>query len=255
MQAGELTIGADMRVADDFAVGFAMTSIRNGSAALGVQQGQGNTSVSGALYAAKQFGAGFADAYVGFSRQNFGVERASAGEFARAYGSALGNAEGSQSFAGMRAGYAFGLLPGLETGPVASFDYVRSNLGGYEEFGAGQFGLNVHDRTFTSFGSKAGWMASLDTGIGRKARLTAFGSVAYARELADTQDAVAANFFGAPDAAFTIINQLDPEWVSVNAGADFALSNRFTISVTGTSDVGRGILSNDQGRVTFNWRW
>lgn len=259
-QAGELTIGADMRMSDDFTVGFALTSIRNGAASNGLEQRQDNTSVSGALYAAKQFGKGFADAYLGFARQNFGMDRAATGDFALQYDNALGRADGNQSFAGLRTGYAFGIAPGLEAGPVASVDYVRSNMGGYEEYGAGIFGLNVQDRTFTSVGTKAGFMASLDTGLGRQltgsaSRLTAFGSVAYARELADTQDVVTANFLLAPDTPFSIVNALDPEWVSVNAGADLALSERFTISVTATSDIGRGILSNDQGRVTLNWRW
>jgi len=50
----------------------------------------------------------------------------------------------------MRAGYAFGIVKGVEVGPVASIDYVRNDLGGFTEFGAGQFGLTVLDRTFTS---------------------------------------------------------------------------------------------------------
>ncbi|MEE4207271.1 MAG: autotransporter domain-containing protein [Erythrobacter sp.] len=254
-QAGELTLGADMRMSDDFTVGFAMTSVRNGMAAAGAQPRADDTSVSGAAYAALQMGRGFTDAYLGYSRQSFGIERAARGDFQRAFDNAQANAQGEQLFGGMRVGYAFGLLPGLEAGPVASVDYVRSDLGGYTEFGAGQFGLTVHDREFTSVGAKAGLMASLDTGVGRTGRLSAFGSVAYAREVADTVDEVTANFVGAEDVPFSVVNLLDPEWVSVSAGADLALGSRFTIGVSAHSDLGRGVLSNDEARVNVGFRF
>lgn len=254
-QAGELTLGADVRVSDGFAVGFAMTNIRNNGANAGTAFRSEDTSIAGAAYAAAQFGQGFADMYVGFSRQNLGTERVSAGDFVSAFRSAQGQSDGRQTFAGMRVGYAFGVAPGLEFGPVASVDYVRSDIGAYDEFGAGSFGLSVHGRDFTSVGSKVGLMGSLETKLGRTSALSAFGSVAYAHELADTQDVVTANFFGAPDAAFSIVNELDPQWVSVNAGVELALGSRFSLSASGTSDMGRGVLTNNQGRVTLNWQF
>jgi len=254
-QAGELTLGADLRVADGISVGFAMTNIRNSNSTAGASFRPQDTSTAGAAYAAAQFGRGFADMYVGFSRQNFGVERASQGDFALAYQNAQGAADGRQTFAGMRLGYAIDVAPGLEFGPVASMDYVRSNIGGYDEFGAGAFGLSVHGRDFTSVGTKLGMMGALDTKLGRTSTLSAFGSVAYTRELADTQDVVTANFFGAPDVPFSIVNELDPQWVSINAGIELALANRLSLSASGTSDLGRGLLTNNQGRVTLNWRF
>ena len=254
-QAGELTLGADMRVSDNFAVGFAMTNIRNSGANAGAGFRPDDTSVAGAAYAAAQFGQGFADMYVGFSSQNLGAERASAGDFALAYTSARGAAEGRQTFGGMRVGYAIDVAPGFEFGPVASVDYVRSNIGGYDEIGAGAFGLSIHGRDFTSLGSKVGLMGALDTKLGRTSTLSAFGSVAYARELADTQDVVTANFFGAPEAPFSIVNELDGDWVSINAGIEMALGNHLSVSASGTSDIGRGVLTNNQGRMTVSWKF
>ncbi len=254
-QAGELTLGADMRVSDNFAVGFAMTNIRNSGANAGAGFRPDDTSVAGAAYAAAQFGQGFADMYVGFSRQNLGAERASTGDFAFAYTSARGAAEGRQTFGGMRIGYAIDVAPGFEFGPVASVDYVRSNIGGYDEIGAGAFGLSIHGRDFTSVGSKVGLMGALDTKLGRTSTLSAFGSVAYARELADTQDVVTANFFGAPEAPFSIVNELDGDWVSINAGVEMTLGNRLSVSASGTSDLGRGLLTNNQGRMTVSWKF
>lgn len=254
-QAGELTLGADMRVADNIAVGFAMTSIRNSNANAGSAFRPDDTSVAGAAYAAAQFGQGFADMYVGFSRQTLGAERASLGDFALTSTGVRGAAEGRQTFAGMRLGYAIGVAPGFEFGPVASVDYVRSNIGGYDEVGAGAFGLSVHGRDFTSVGSKVGLMGALDTKLGRTSTLSAFGSVAYARELADTQDVVTANFFGAPEAPFSIVNELDGDWVSINAGVEMALGNRLSLSASGTSDLGRGVLTNNQGRMTVSWKF
>jgi outer membrane autotransporter protein len=255
LQAGELTLGADLRMSEGLTVGFAMTSIQNSAPRLGIQQRADDTSLSGAVYVAFQSGQAFTDAYMGFSRQNFGVERASQGDFSLLYDNARGDAAGRQQFGGMRVGYTFPLAPGVVAGPVASVDYVRSDLGGFSEFGAGDFGLTVMDRTFTSVGAKAGMMASLETGLGRKGRLTAFGSAAYAQELADAQDAVTAAFTGAQDLPFTVVNQLDPNWVSVSAGVDLAIGSRFSVGLSGQSDLGRGVLTNNQGRVNFNWRF
>lgn len=255
IQAGELTLGADLRMSQDLTIGFAMTSIQNSAPLLGFNQRADDTSVSGAVYAALQSGQMFTDVYMGFSRQSFGVERASQGDFAFLYDNARAEAQGRQQFGGARVGYAFGIAPGVEAGPVASVDYVRSDLGGFSEFGAGEFGLTVLDRTFTSVGAKAGMMASLETGVGRKGRLTAFASAAYAQELADSQDVVTAAFRGARDVPFTVANQLDPNWVSLSAGADFALGSRLSVGLSAQSDMGRGVLTNNQGRVNFNWKF
>ncbi|NQX93707.1 MAG: autotransporter domain-containing protein [Erythrobacter sp.] len=255
MQAGELTLGADLRMSEDLTVGFAMTSIRNSAPTLGFEQRADDTSLSGAVYAALQKGNAFSDVYFGFARQNFGVERASQGEFGFAFNAARGEAQGRQQFGGARVGYAFDIAPGVEMGPVASVDYVRSNLGGFSEFGAGEFGLTVLDRTFTSVGAKAGMMGSLETGVGRKGRLTAFGSVAYAQELADAQDTVVAAFSSARDLPFTVVNELDPNWVSASAGVDLAIGSRFSVGLSAQSDMGRGVLTNNQGRMNINWKF
>ena len=254
-QAGELTVGADMRVSDAFSFGIAMSNIRNPQGAAGGFVPQDNRSRSVAIYAAYADGPAFVDGYAGTSQQDFGLDRASQGEFRSAFASASGEAEGRQIFGGARVGYAFDLAKGFEAGPVASLDYVRSDIGGYDEWGAGSFGLSVADRTFTSLGAKAGVMGSLDIRTGETGAIRAFGSVAYAHELADTADVVTARFAGAEDLPFTIANALDPQWVSVNAGAEMALGSNLSATVSVTSDVGRGVLSNDQGRVSLNWQF
>ena len=97
-------------------------------------------------------------------------------------------------------------------------DYLSNRIGGFDETGAGAFGLSVDDRTFTSVGAKLGAMASFDIKTTDTTAIKAFGSVAYARELGDTEDVITAHFFGAEDTPFSISNGLDPQWVSVNAG-------------------------------------
>ncbi|MEL7219138.1 MAG: hypothetical protein AAGK01_11995, partial [Pseudomonadota bacterium] len=54
-QAGELTLGADLQVADGIAVGFAMTNIRNSNSTAGSTFRPEDTSTAGAAYAAAQF--------------------------------------------------------------------------------------------------------------------------------------------------------------------------------------------------------
>jgi outer membrane autotransporter protein len=134
-------------------------------------------------------------------------------------------------------------------------DYVRNQIGGYDEIGAGAFGLSIADRTFTSMGAKAGAMASFDLHTGETSAIRAFGSVAYARELADSEDVVTAHFFGAADTPFTISNQLDPQWVSVNAGAEMQVGANLSAAISVTSDMGRGVLSNDQAQASLSWRF
>ena len=255
LQAGELTIGADYRVADGITVGMAMTNIRNSAQSAGGLRPNDDESVAVAAYGAASFGKGFADMYVGYSSQNYGLERASQGDFAQAYRSALGSAEGDQTFLGLRVGYAMEPARGVTVGPVASLDYVRSEMGGFTEYGAGMFGLSVRERTFTSLGAKLGAMAAVDLNVGKKGKLTAFGSVAYARELADKEDVITASFLGADDVPFSISNQLDPEWVSVNAGAQLQLSDRLSTKMSMTSDLGRGVLTNNQANLSLHWKF
>ena len=254
-EAGELTIGADLEVAEGVSFGVAVSNIRNSQLTGSVIQPQEDRSQSVAIYANYSEGAFFADGYAGTSDQQFGVERASQGDFRSAYANAVGQTDGGQTFGGVRLGYAFDLAQGFEAGPVVSMDYVQNRIAGYDEIGAGAFGLSIDDRTFTSMGAKVGAMASLDIATGETSRLRAFGSVAYARELADTADVVTARFAGAADTPFSISNQLDPQWVSVNAGAEFDMGQNVRASISVTSDMGRGLLSNDQAQATVSWRF
>ncbi|WP_374409015.1 autotransporter domain-containing protein [Pelagerythrobacter sp.] len=254
-QAGELTLGADYRLSDALSVGVAVTNIRNSAGSVAGFRPAEDESVATATYAATTFGRGFADMYLGYASQRYGLERNARGDFTAAFRSAIGSAEGEQTFGGARIGYAMEPARGVTVGPVASLDYVRSNLGAYSEFAAGQFGLDVRGRDLTSLGAKLGAMASLDTAVGRTGKLSAFGSLAYARELGDMEDVITASFFGAPDQTFTIANQLDPEWVSVNAGAELSLSNRFSTKLSVTSDMGRGVLTNNRANLALNWKF
>lgn len=253
--AGELTIGADMQVTDGFSFGVAMSRIRSSDLADGALRPQEDTSESMAVYMTYADGGMFADGYAGTADQQFGVQRAAQGDLSSLYRNAIGQSDGTQTFGGLRLGYAFDLAKGVEVGPVASLDYLRSDIDGYSEVGMGDLGLTVAGRSFTSLGAKAGAMASLDVMTSGQTTIRAFGSVAYARELADTADVVTAHFAGAPEAAFTISNQLDPSWMSVNAGAEMQVGANLTASVSVTSDMGRGLLSNDQGQVSLSWRF
>ena len=254
-QAGEITIGADMRVSEGFSFGFAVSNIRNSQLELAGDQPQEDTSQSVAIYMTYSDGGLFADGYAGTADQRLGANRQSSGEFVNAYDNAIGQSDGDQVFGGVRLGYAFDVAKGFEVGPVASMDYLSNRIGGFEERGAGAFGLSVAERTYTSLGAKVGAMASFDIATSETSAIRAFGSVAYARELADTEDLVTAHFFGAADTPFTISNGIDPQWVSVNAGAEMQLGNNFSASVSVTSDMGRGVLSNDQAQAALNWRF
>lgn len=98
-------------------------------------------------------------------------------------------------------------------------------------------------------------MANLDIPAGKSGHINAFGSVAYARELENTTDLVTAHFLDAADTPFTIANGLDPEWVSLNAGAEMRLTPRMTASVSITSDIDRGPPSNERVQTSLRWQF
>ena len=253
--AGELTFGMDYRASSKVAVGVAVSNVRNSASSVIGYHPLADESMSVAGYAAFDLGKAFADMHFGTSTQSYALQRASQGDLSQAFRMARGSAEGQQTFLGMRFGYAMAPARGVTFGPVASLDYVRSDMGGYSEFDAGAFGLNVDGRTFHSLGAKLGAMAAIDTRMGDAGSASFFGSVAYARELADTTDVVTASFMGAEDLPFQIVNQLDPEWVSVNAGAELNWSDNFSSKLSVTSDLGRGALTNNQANVALNWKF
>ncbi|MHA7819281.1 MAG: autotransporter domain-containing protein [Erythrobacter sp.] len=254
-QAGEITMGADLRVTEGFAFGIAVSNIRSSQLETGLLRPEADHSTSVAIYGTYDAGGLFADGYAGTADLRLGATRASQGDFASIYDTAMGQSDSEQVFGGLRLGYAFDLASGLEVGPVVSMDYVSNSIRGFDEIGAGTFGLSVDDRTFTSLGAKVGAMASLDLPVGETGRVRAFGSVAYARELADNADVVTAHFFGAEDLPFSIRNELDPQWVSVNAGAEIDLGTNLRAALSVTSDMGRGPLSNEQAQATLSWRF
>lgn len=254
-QAGEITVGADVQVSEGFSFGVAVSNIRSSQLETSLLQPEADRSTAVAIYGTYSSGGMFADGYAGTADQRLGAERASRGDFSPYYDSAVGQSDAKQVFGGLRLGYAFDLARGVEVGPVVSMDYVRNDIGGYDEIGAGTFGLSIADRTFTSLGAKVGMMGSLDLPVGQTGTVRAFGSVAYARELADNADVVTARFFGASDVPFTIENGLDPEWVSVNAGAEIDLGLNLRAALSVTSDMGRGPLSNEQAQATLSWRF
>lgn len=254
-EAGEITIGTDVRVSDGLRIGVAVSKVQNGQYATQYVQRQADLSESAAVFATYSKGDFFVDGYAGGAWQRYGVERQAQGDFQGVYESAIAETSGQQSFGGMRVGYGFAVADGFEAGPIASLDYVSSDISGYTERGAGPFDLSIADRTFTSVGAKVGAMANLDIPAGRSGHINAFGSVAYARELEDTADLVTAHFLDAADTPFTIANGLDPEWVSLNAGAEMRLNTRMTASFSITSDIDRGPLSNERVQTSLRWRF
>lgn len=108
-QAGEMTIGADVRLSEGFSFGVAVSNIRNSELTFTGLQAQEDTSSAVAIYATYEDGGMFADGYAGTSRQEFGVDRRSSGDLRSAFENAIGQSTGSQVFGGMRLGYAFDL--------------------------------------------------------------------------------------------------------------------------------------------------
>jgi uncharacterized protein YhjY with autotransporter beta-barrel domain len=255
-EAGELTVGADLKLSDSMNVGLAVSNVRESAATgLGGDQSSNSKSTSAAAYASVGFGKGFADIYAGFSEQSFGLAGSEAGLADDRLRTAAGVANGDQTVAGARVGLAFSPVDGMTVGPVASLDYVRSDLEGYQQTLGSATTLNVHDRTLTSIGAKLGMIGAVDVQLGRTGRLSAFGSIAYTHELGDDEDMVTANFAGADGLPFSISRQLPSSWVAMDAGAELHLSNHLSTKLSVSTNMGRGELSNHQGQATLSWRF
>ncbi len=255
---GDLAIGADYRLADDMAVGVAfststldLSSNTNGPVS--------NDNVGLAVYGTKYGRNWYIDAYYGYTRHDFEMNRATAGIFDRSgdsdWTSALSAPQATQSTLGMRAGWTFEPAKGLLVGPQMGATLSSTRFGEYSERAAGQLNLNVAERELTSVEITAGTSFRYNHVTDTGKVFSAFGDISVARELGDGKELVTAAFALAPENSFTVERLLDEQWYTTSLGLSYAVRSNLLTQVQVGADFDRGPLTQHYATFKFDWRF
>ena len=251
MSSAEMTVGADYRVNDNFAIGIATSVSRY--MARDLEDGitpLDHTGYGTMLYATAWQGGWHVDGYVGVARHDYEVSR----QVGAYFGDSADAAPGAvQTLGGISAGWAFEPTSGLTVGPTIGLRYSQLRLDAYGEAGGGDLALEVDGRTLTSAAVEAAFEVSYQPSA--TSPFAAYGRVGFVSELGDGSDLVQAHFLAAPDVAFSLERSLSPNWVSSSMGMSYQFSNGAAAHIEATSDAGRGELSNTSMRAGLSWQF
>ncbi len=252
--AADMTVGADYRVNDHFALGVATTIsrylARNGEEGVTLQRHSGYGAM---LYGSAWNGGWHVDSYFGVAHHAYEVSRAGGAGFDRSLDAAPG---ATQMLAGVTAGWTFDPLEGLSLGPSLSVRHASLRMDGYREQGAGDLALEVDARRIDS--------TTVETAMEFAYRpfrsdgpspLQAWGRAGFVQDLGDGRDVVLARFVAAPDVAFSIDRNLKDAWGTVSSGLLYQFSDTMAGHFEAVSDIGRGPLSNTSIQVGLNWQF
>ncbi|MBI1250274.1 MAG: autotransporter domain-containing protein [Alphaproteobacteria bacterium] len=254
MSSADLTVGADYRVNEHFAVGVASTLQRylaRDERASGVPVD--HTGYGAMVYASAWDGAWNLDGYAGVAKHDFAMQRTPGFGF----GDALDADQGAvQSMMGVRGGYSFSPIEGLSFGPTVGLNYSRLRFNAYEEAGTGDLALGVASRDLQSITVETAFQVAYQPfDNGRASPFAAYGRVGMVQELGDGVELIRAGFLAAPDVTFDIERRLDRSWVSAATGISYQLSDTASAHLEAASDMGRDDLSTTSLRAGFNWRF
>lgn len=254
MSSAQMTVGADYRVNDNFAIGVATTMSRY------LSRDRENTitplehtGYGAMLYASTWEGGWYADFYVGVAKHEYATSRMPGLALDYSADAAPG---ATQTLAGVRAGWTFEPVQGLFVGPSVAMNYSNLMLDGYRESGGGDFALDIDGRSLTSMTVESGIDFTYQpSSNGRASPFATYGRVALVSEIGDSTDYVSARFVAAPDVAFDVSRPLSGEWVSATTGFSYQLGQQSSLYLEGSSDMGREQLENTSVRAGFNVRF
>jgi phospholipase/lecithinase/hemolysin/uncharacterized protein YhjY with autotransporter beta-barrel domain len=230
------TVGAEFGFAGNGVVGVA-AGISRGKARMANNSARlEGDSWQGGIYAAYALGPVFAQAHAGYGRTDFEIRRAAVID------DLLAKPEGSHLIAGAKVGFLAGLGP-LRVGPVASLDYARAKIDGYNEEGDNALRLNVGAQRYSALVGGAGIELRGDLDAGGSS-LRPFASAMLEKDLMG--DARTVTF--AQTATPTIVNRFSlgerdtGVYTRLSGGASAQLARNIQIDVAGSTTAGK-----DQG--------
>ncbi|MES1200273.1 MAG: autotransporter domain-containing protein [Pseudomonadota bacterium] len=248
-----MTVGADYRVNHHFAIGVAGTITKY------LQRADRFTpldqhSYGVTAYATLWEGNWHLDSYAGIAKQSYAINRP-----VTTYGlptTAGGEPDATQSLAGVRTGWSFQPIAGLNIGPTIGLAYSQLRMQAYDEVGGGDFDLNVDGRTLTSLTVETSLeMTYQPIHHGVAANFAGYGRVGLVNALGDTNDVVRAAFAAAPDVPFEITQSLDKHWVNAAMGVTYQLGDNTSAHLEAVSDMGRDNLSSTSVNLGFNFNF
>ncbi|MGE0045171.1 MAG: autotransporter domain-containing protein [Hyphomonadaceae bacterium] len=248
-----MTIGADYRISDHFAIGVASTVsrylVRDENATPLDHTGYGAMA-----YASAWHGGWFADAYAGVAQQDYLMNRS------LLTGGPLQQVESTQgavqSLAGIRGGYTFRPMNGLTLSPTITLNYSHLNFDGYRESGGGDFDLLVDERSLTSMTVESALEFSYQPiRNGRASPFAAYGRFAAVNEIGDGSDYLYARFAAAPEIGFSMSQELDREWYSAAGGLSYMFGPNTSLSLEASTELDRDDYSTQSLQLNFNHRF
>lgn len=254
LSSADLTVGADYRVSDGFAIGVATSMSRY----ISRDEQRGITPLEhsgyGAMvYASMWDGAWFLDSYAGMSRHDYAQQRMPGLNLYSAADAAPGAV---QTMFGVRAGWSFEPMQGLTIGPSLALRHSALRLDSYRESGADSFALEIEQRSIVSTTvESAVEFAFQPVSNGRLSPFAAYGRVGLAYELGDGLDRVSARFIAAPDIGFDLARDLDRQWVTAASGFSYRFGENSSLHLEAVSDIGRENMSNTSIQAGFNVRF
>ncbi len=252
LSSADLTVGADYRVSENFAIGVA-SSFSRYVAQLDATRPLDHSGYGVMAYASAWDGAWFADSYVGVARQDYVTSRLPGASAAQLTQSAPGAV---QTLAGARVGWMAEPIAGLMIGPSLAVNHTRLGFDRYAETGGGDFALDFAARTLTSTTVETALEFTYQGAVGASASpFAAFGRLGLATEIGDGVEVITARFLAAPDAAFDIERTLDRQWMTGAAGFSYRLGQDTSAYLEANQDAGRGDYSNSSVMVGFNHRF
>lgn len=214
--------GGDMRLADSFLIGAAVSYSSTAFSTSVVSSAGSNEAVAVAAYASYAPGAWYIDAAAGYSYNWGALSRTIA--FPGVLRTAQGNPTAHQFLGSIESGLALPINPRLAVTPFGRLDVTTAAQNGFSETGAGAIGLNVSSQTTTGVRSILGLQLSGTAILADALSLWLAARAGWAHDYADLSGSLTANFLGKPDTSFTTLGPTpDRNAAMVGVSANFLM--------------------------------
>jgi outer membrane autotransporter protein len=140
------------------------------------------------------------------------------------------NYSGQNYVAKIRTGVNQNLGGGFTLSPNASLNYIRNNIGNYNETGADTLSLQVKGSSTNFFEARVGTILSCETISAKGTKITPKISASYGYNFLSSAQTISGNFVGQSVTFNTISAKLDPRSLKLGTGIDLYNLDSITIS-------------------------
>jgi len=220
------TLGVDYAVCKEFVLGLAGGYNHTDTT---VDNNGGNANINTLTvgpYATVQVGDFYADAYAGYAKNFYDVERNII--FGAINRTATGDPNGDQVFSYLGFGYDKH-IGDFVTGPIVSLQYTKLWIDAYTESNAGSLNLAIDEQTADSFQSGLGWHWAYNLKVGKMVFLPNITAV-YQHEFLNDSRGITAKIAGGSSFQ-TPTNNPERDFVRVGVGCSALLTDAVSVSL------------------------